>query len=187
VNTPRDGRRSAETARTRPVAREESPTDIGGGNRLRVGIWFLVFLVLVLAVAIAMLWGFYVLRGQWASTGPTPTYIIWTPSPAPTSLASPTPDAPATSSVEEMPTVSPGMSVGTYVRVKGTGGSGLNLRSAPGETAARMDVALEGEIFVIVGGPTVAGGTEWWQLQDPDAPTRRWWAAANFLDPVEQP
>ena len=107
MSTPRHGRQSEQMARTRPVARSSNTADAGGGKPLRLGVWVLVFLVLVIAVVIIVLWGLYALRGQWASAGPTPTYIIWTPSPAPMPVANPTPTAvSAPSGAEEMPTVS---------------------------------------------------------------------------------
>ena len=176
---------SDDTTRTPHVSREggDEQTIAQGGRT--VGMWVLAFLAVVLMIDLLGLWGLYLLRGQWSSAGPTPTFIIWTPSPAPTRLASPTPVPTEPAGGDGMPTVSPGMAVGKSVQVIGTGGSGLNLRSAPGSSAGRMDVALEGEIFVVVAGPEIASDAEWWQIEDPDDPTRRWWAVANYLEPVE--
>jgi len=185
VGTRRPSKWSGDTVPTPHVRREGGEEAAGGGRG--VGKWILVFLVVLLMIVLLGLWGLYLLRGQWSSAGPTPTFVIWTPSPAPTRLASPTPAAtePATGEDGALPTISPGVAVGKRVQVAGTGGSGLNLRSGPGPSAGRMDVALDGEIFVVVAGPEIAADAEWWQIEDPDDPARRWWAAANYLEPVE--
>jgi len=144
-------------------------------------VWILGFLMVLLALMLCGLWTLYLRRGRVASGRPTPTPIIWTPTPVPTLAASPTPPP------EPTPTISPDVAIGRYVRVAGTGGYGLNLRSGPGENYGRMDIALEGEIFIIVDGPTVSGGSEWWKLRDPENEEREWWAVGNFLEPVEHP
>ena len=152
-----------------------------GLNAASAYVWLLGFVVLLLAVIVCGLWALYLLRGRGALSGPTPTPIIWTPTTAPTSTTSPTETA------EPAPTISPGIAIGRYVRVAGTGGHGLSLRSGPGENYARMDVALEGEVFIVVDGPTPSGGSEWWKIRDPEDEEREWWAVGNFLEPIEHP
>ncbi|NIP94928.1 MAG: SH3 domain-containing protein, partial [Akkermansiaceae bacterium] len=88
---------------------------------------------------------------------------------------------------EPTPTVSPEIAIGRYVRVTGTGGYGLSLRSGPGENYTRMDVALDGEVFVVVDGPTVTAGSGWWKIRDSENEEREWWAIGNFLEPVDHP
>jgi hypothetical protein len=146
-----------------------------------IRIWVLGFIVLLLALAVGGLWGLYLLRDQLAVVGPTPSPIIWTPTFAP----SPTP--PPTPTDEPTPTTSPDIAIGRYVRVTDTGGYGLSLRSGPGENYTRMDVALEGEVFIVVEGPTVSGGYEWWKIRDRNNEQREWWGVGNFLEPVDQP
>ena len=146
-----------------------------------VHAWLLGLVVLLLGLAACGLWALYLLRGGPSSSGPTPTAIVWTPTIAP----SPTP--PPTETVEPIPTTSPEIAIGRYVQVTGTGGYGLNLRSGPGEAYPRMDVALEGEIFLVVDGPTVTSGSDWWKIRDQENEEREWWAIANFLEPVEHP
>ena len=144
-------------------------------------VWLLGFVVLLLALVVCGLWTLYLMRGRVALSGPTPTPIIWTPTPAPSPTLSPTETA------EPAPTISPGIAIGRYVRVAGTGGQGLNLRSGPGENYARMDIALEGEVFIVVDGPTPSGGSEWWKVRDPEDEEREWWVVGNFLEPIEHP
>jgi hypothetical protein len=148
-------------------------------------VWVLGFLVVLLVMAVCGLWALYLLRGQVTLTGPTPTPVIWTPTSASVPAASLTP--PPTETAEPTPTVSPDIAIGRYVRVMGTGGYGLSLRSGPGENYTRMDVALDGEVFVVVDGPAVAASSEWWKVRDWENEEREWWAIGNFLEPVDHP
>ena len=148
-----------------------------------VCVWLLGFIVLLLALTVGSLWALYLLRGQFATGGPTPTPILWTSTPVPTPAASPTPPPAETS--EPIPTISPEIAIGRYVRVAGTEGHGLNLREGPGENYARVDVALEGQVFIVVDGPTASGDSEWWKVRDPENEEREWWAVGNFMEPVD--
>lgn len=151
------------------------------GGTPSIYVWLLGFVVLLLALASCGLWALYLRRGQIAGRGPTPTAIIWTPTPVTPSPTSPSP--PPTETVAPAPEIA----VGRYVRVAGTGGAGLNLRSGPGKEYERMDVALEGQVYLVTAGPTVAGDSEWWKLLDPADAAREWWAVANFLEPIDHP
>ncbi len=186
------GQRSADdgtqdTSPGRRVGRGGSNESRPAGTGLTsipIYIWLLGLVVVLLVMAVAGLWALYLMRGQWTTSGPTPTPIVWTPTPMAAPPASPTPTVAPT---EALPTASPDIVVGGYVRVMGTGGSGLNLRQGPGSNYPRMDVALEDEIFLVVAGPTEAGGVQWWKIRDPQNEQRAWWAAGNFLDPVPPP
>jgi hypothetical protein len=174
---------------TVPGRRVRPDSGEAGGDRpsnlaaIPAYVWLLGLVVLLLALATCGLWALYVLRGRVILGGPTPTPVIWTPKPAPALAASPTP--PPTETAEPTPTISPEIAVGRYVRVAGTGGYGLSLRSGPGENYTRMDFALEGEVFVVVDGPTVSGGSEWWEIRDLEDEEREWWAIGNYLEPWE--
>jgi hypothetical protein len=167
---------------------EPGPSGATGDSRATIPlrVWALGFIMLLLMAALGGLWGLYLLRGHLAVNSPTPTLIIWTPTPAPIA----TPTASPTETPTSTPTIPPpasGIAVGRYVQVVNTGGYGLSLREGPGANYARMDVALDGETFVVVDGPTAAGDSEWWKLRDPENEEREWWAAGNFLESVEQP
>ncbi len=176
------------TDKTIPTPRAR-PGSAGSGGRgqtpVPVGVWILGGIVALLMVVVCGLWVVYLLRGQASSNGPTPTPIIWTPTAAPTLAITPTPIPTEVS--EPTPTISPDVAIGRYVKVVGTGGYGLSLRAGPGENYTRMDVAAEGEVFIIVDGPTVSAGSEWWKIQDRENLEREWWAVGNFLEPVEHP
>jgi hypothetical protein len=167
--------------RVRPDYDEAGDYDRPDLAAIPAPVWVLGLIVVLLAVTVCGLWALYLLRGRGVLSGPTPTLIIWTPTTAPTSTTSPTETA------EPAPTISPDIAIGRYVRVAGTGGHGLNLRSGPGENYVRMDIALEGEVFIVVDGPTPSGGSEWWKVRDPEDEEREWWAVGNFLEPIEHP
>lgn len=59
---------------------------------------------------------------------------------------------------------------------------GLNVRPEPGLDNTPLFNAALGEGFTIVGGPLQAAGLTWWEIQSPDDPSRRGWAAADYLD-----
>lgn len=177
-----------ETVPVRPVRPEGE--DIAGVRRWNLAPgtalrWILGLLGVLVALAICGLWSLYLLGRPLASDGPTPTPIIWTPTAAPTPSSSPT--VLPTETSEPTPTVSPDIAVGGYVRVAGTGGDGLNLREGPGKDYVRKDIALDGEVFLVVDGPAVASGSPWWKLRDVEDGAREWWAVGNFLEPIEQP
>lgn len=156
-------------------------------------VWALGFLVILLAATVCGLWVIYLFRGRAAPRGPTPTAIIWTatPLPTPTATLRSTPMGDISGEDEETsePTPSPssGIAIGRYVQVTGTGGYGLSLRRGPGENYSRMDVAREEEIFIVVAGPELVGGSPWWRIRDPENQSRGWWAIGNYLRPVENP
>lgn len=161
-------------------------SSLAGAASIPIYIWLLGLVVVLLVMAVAGLWALYLMRGQWAPSGPTPTPIIWTPTAAPREPATQTP-TPSPEPELAAPTVSPDIAVGGYVQVSGTGGSGLNLRQGPGGNYPRQDTALEGEVFLVTAGPTESAGVQWWKIQDPQDADRDWWAAANYLQPVPPP
>ncbi len=177
-----------ETIPSRRVRRDydEGGDGVQGDRAARhARVWILGGVVVLLTLIVCGLWALYLLHGQATSGGPTPTPVIWTPTSVLTPAVSPTP--PPTETAGPIPTISPDIAIGRYVRVAGTGGDGLSLRSGPGENYTRMGVALEGEVFIVVDGPTVSGGSEWWKTRDPENEEREWWAVGNFLEPVEHP
>jgi hypothetical protein len=154
-------------------------------------VWAFAFVAAILLFALFGLWALYLFRGRFSAPGPTPTAIIWTPTPSPTPAITdtPTPTGTAASETpnEATPTASADITIGGYVTVVGTAGYGLSLREGPGANYARMDVAAEEEVFIVVEGPQTAGGSPWWRIRDPDNEERTWWAIGNYLQPVEHP
>jgi hypothetical protein len=169
---------------TVPSSRTASGSGEGAGSPgIPARVWILGALVGLVALAAFGVWGLVFFGGQLAGDEPTPTPIIWTATPAPTF----TPVVVPTETDVPIPTTSPDIAIGRYVKVTGTGDVGLSLRSGPGSNYDRMDVAAEGEVFIVVDGPRQAGGYDWWMVRDPDNEARQWWGAGNFLVPVDHP
>jgi hypothetical protein len=146
-------------------------------------VWALGGLVVLVALAAFGVWGLWFFGGQMRSGEPTPAPIIWTATPAPTF----TPIVVLTETDVPIPTTSPDIAIGRYVKVTGTGDAGLSLRAGPGLNYDLMDIASEGEVFIVIDGPKPSGDYDWWRVRDPDNAEREWWAAGNFLQPVEHP
>lgn len=92
----------------------------------------------------------------------TPTVVLPTVSPT-----EPPPPAPAE--------VGPG----AVVVVRGTGGTGLNLRAQPTTQSRRVATLKEGTELTVLDGPEEAGGYVWWQLQTADG--TEGWGADRWL------
>jgi hypothetical protein len=80
-----------------------------------------------------------------------------------------------------------GIQVGSNVQIKGTEGEGLRLRRNPSLRGEIVYLGLEGEIFLISGGPEEQDGYIWWQLVAPLNESRTGWAVSNFLQPAQSP
>lgn len=176
--------------RTGPGEREERKAR-PSWSEIPLRVWAFALLAAVLLFALFGFWALYLFRGHFGAPGPTPTAIIWTPTPSPTPLASPTPTPTLPPAAEDpgaaTPTASADIAIGGYVKVTGTAGYGLSLREGPGANYARMDVAAEDEVFIVVEGPRTAAGSPWWRIQDPKNEERTWWAIGNYLQPIEHP
>lgn len=101
---------------------------------------------------------------------PTPTEIFILP----TDLPTPTSDAPVI-----LPSGAVG--VGVYIKVTGTSGLGLNIRADAGRGSTVQFLAMDEEVFKVIGGPVVADGYTWWQLEAPYEAGRTGWAAETYL------
>jgi hypothetical protein len=80
-----------------------------------------------------------------------------------------------------------GISVGTYVQVIGTGGTGLRLRSDPGSKGKTIALASDSEVFLITKGPQIVDEITWWMMEAPYQTGRSGWAAAEYLSPISTP
>lgn len=104
--------------------------------------------------------------------------------PVPTFTSTPLPTEPLTTAT---PQVSSGIQVGGYVQITGTEGEGLRLRRNPSLNGEVVDLALEGEIFFVKGGPQEQDGYLWWQLAAPLNESRTGWAVSNYLQVAQSP
>lgn len=104
--------------------------------------------------------------------------------PNPTATPVPTP-------TEPIPTATPAsnttIETSAYVKIQGTGGEGLRLRSEPSLSASTNYVGLEDEIFLVLEGPENQDGYQWWLLEAPADPSRNGWAVSNYLQVAQNP
>ena len=104
--------------------------------------------------------------------------------PIPTYTLTPLPTEPLITPTIE---VDIGIKVGSNVQIIGTDGEGLRLRRDPSLNSEIVYLGLEGEIFLVKGGPQERDGYLWWQLVAPLNESRTGWAVSNFLQPVQSP
>lgn len=85
-------------------------------------------------------------------------------------------------------TLRPGeIGVGSLVQIVGTDGEGLNIRSAPGLASDVFFLGYDAEVFVVSDGPVEMDGFTWWFLVTPVDEARSGWAAADYLEVIENP
>jgi len=106
----------------------------------------------------------------------------------PTPTSPPGNTTPGAGTGTPLPTPQPGViSIGAYVQVVGTGGSGLRLRDQAGLAGKVLTLGSEAEVFRVEDGPTELDGYTWWYLVGPFDANRRGWGATNFLQVVDGP
>jgi hypothetical protein len=109
---------------------------------------------------------------------PTATPILLPP-PAtftPTPSVVTTPTGPAEVAEEEP---SGDLAIGDAVVVANTGGVGLNIRTGPGTSFARIKTLPEGAVTEVVGGPREADNYTWYQIRDETGTIG--WGASRFM------
>jgi hypothetical protein len=112
---------------------------------------------------------------------------VFTVIPAPSSTPLALPGVDATSQATPNSQVVNGIGVGMYVKITGTEGDGLRLRSGPGTSAPPRFLGHESEVFQVKDGPREADNYTWWYLVTPMDESRSGWAAAKFLSVVAAP
>lgn len=117
------------------------------------------------------------------------TSIQTTRTPRPTVRG--TPKATATLRVTRTPRASAtptseGFAIGAFVKVSGTNGRQLYLRTEPGLWARVRKLVSEGTVLLVLDGPTTADRLTWWQVRDPKSGVEGW-AAARYLAPTSPP
>ena len=107
---------------------------------------------------------------------PVPTATS-TPQPTATPILLPSPTAQITDGIQQ----------GGHVQISGTEGEGLRLRREPSLNGVIVYLGLEGEIFLVKGGPVESDGYMWWQLEAPLNATRQGWTVSDYLQPAQSP
>jgi hypothetical protein len=93
-----------------------------------------------------------------------------------------------TPTITPVPTPPDALAKGVYARVIGTEGAGVSLRAGPGTNNARLDVAPEESIVLILDGPKAdenQGEFVWWFVRAPNGVEG--WAVQDFLEPTLPP
>lgn len=134
--------------------------------------------MLVGAIILTIVGGIWLFaRPPAAPDGPQPTAVIWTATPTAVPTLAPT--------LTPAPIVPGTIGIGTRVEVVGTGNAGLSIRAEAHTNGERLEVANEGELLLIVGGPEEADGYTWWFLRDEANAAREGWAVEDYISPVE--
>lgn len=111
--------------------------------------------------------------------------ITTNPAPTETAIISLPTSLPVETEIAE-PVLPPGtIGIGSYVKVSGTEGAGLRIRIEPGTSTEVMFVAMDEEVFRIIGGPIEKDGYLWWQLEAPYDKTRAGWSANPYITLLE--
>ncbi len=90
-----------------------------------------------------------------------------------------------TSTIDPMISNGSGLSLGNYVQISGTEGSGVNVRSSPELSGKPAFIAQESEVYLLVGGPTSRDGYTWWQISTPYDQSRQGWAVDQYLHLID--
>lgn len=150
--------------------------------------WIFLIIIAVVLVITGGIWGFVLLgntNSVAVSGGPTPTpiFVVITATHTPEAIE-PT-LAPAQPAVEQPAiTATPppqSIAVGGTVIVTGTEQAGLSVRGGAGVGFPILFIAVDGETFTVIAGPTDADGFTWWNISDPADSARVGWAASAFL------
>ena len=126
-------------------------------------------------------------RSQTPQTTLTPLAVTILPAPTetpvtiiPTSIFTPTP----TPELGPLPGI---MGIGAYAKVSNTGGAGLRIRQSATTEALTQFIAMDEEVFKIIGGPVEKNGFTWWQLEANYDKNRTGWAAEEYLTLINLP
>lgn len=120
-----------------------------------------------------------------------PTIIVLTapPSPMPTATQNlPTPTVLPTATAVATPDynlIPEALTVDFYAEVANTDGVGVTVRGGPSTNNARVTVAAEGSVVLILGGPEEANDFLWWHIQLEDGTDG--WAVSDYLIPAARP
>ena len=151
-----------------------------------------VILGAVLSAILLVLLGLYILEISAPVTpqaGLPTAVVVQIPAPSATPIVIATPSfTPTPTPLPPPPSPLPGvLTVGALVQITGTGGDGLNLRDSPGLNGKVQYLGFESEVFEISEGPQDADGLNWWLIVGFYDRQRSGWAAANFLEVIQEP
>ncbi|NLC29714.1 MAG: hypothetical protein GX773_04580 [Chloroflexi bacterium] len=124
--------------------------------------------------------------GQRQPAQTTPQYLVTilpAPTETPTTAAPSVLPSPTLADVSILPPDV--VTVGRYVKVVGTQGLGLRMRSEAGTSGEVNFLATDDEAFKVIDGPIGRDGYTWWHCEALLDKTRSGWAAENYLQVLE--
>jgi hypothetical protein len=133
-----------------------------------------IFVSIVLMFVSGML--AYAFRQPPAVVWPTAVLMTVTPQPGPTYIV-------VTSAA---PTSQPWSNLTRAVRVSGTEGLQLRIRSAPGTQSDTIKLVPDGTRLLIIGDGQQVEGALWWPVRDP-SDNKEGWAVSTYLVPDAGP
>ena len=92
---------------------------------------------------------------------------------------------PTLTPVEPTAVVINGIQIGSSVQITGTEGAGLKIRNNFGMNSVQKFIALESEIYEVIGGPEESDGYFWWELSSAYDTERNGWAVSEYLTPIQ--
>ncbi|MBI9051292.1 MAG: hypothetical protein JEZ00_17850 [Anaerolineaceae bacterium] len=78
-----------------------------------------------------------------------------------------------------------GIQQGSAVQIFGTEGAGLKIRNNPGIASVQKFIALDSEVYEVIGGPNRMDGYVWWELSSPYDDERSGWAVSQYLTRIQ--
>jgi hypothetical protein len=104
----------------------------------------------------------------------------------PTATPTSTPQSESVSEEEDDIVTNNDFQVDAVVQIINTDGAGLRLRSNPGISSSVQFIGEEQELFTVINGPVEQDDYIWWYLESPYDETRSGWAAADYLQVIEE-
>jgi hypothetical protein len=189
-----------QTRRTRRPRRLEEVNSVDIGFPIA---WLLIGVLSgLIVIGLVGLGVLNIVRKQ--SITPTPSTILGLAPTQPVAEATPsrgnqaTPTIPPVVTLEPTPTPVPtetpvpslptALVPGVYARVVGTESAGVSMRAGPGTNNARLNVAPENSIVLILDGPRADENQQeyvWWYIRDED--NNEGWVVQDFLEPSLPP
>ena len=90
--------------------------------------------------------------------------------------------------ITPVPTPPTALVPGVYAKIVGTGTAGVSMRAGPGTNNARVNVAPEESVVLLLDGPRADENQQefvWWYIRDADG--NEGWAVQEFLEPSLPP
>jgi hypothetical protein len=156
--------------------------------------WWLVAaggLVVVLAIVLLWVWAAKAMKESkeppTIAITPTFTHVLPTATLVPTEALTPFP--PTDTPVPPTPTALAEIAIGGWVKVVGTGDTGLSYRAGPGLENVRLKIVTDGAVLKVLDGPRESDGFTWWRLEEyvSGQPGVVGWAINEYLEPTSAP